>query len=226
MPEWALLHVSPVYFGLGVPHGDGSPVVLVPGFLTSDRYLAEMYEWLRRVGYRPYYSGIGRNIDCPDLLTRRLLLTIEQAHIETGERVRVVGHSLGGTLASAAAIRMPERVEQVITLGSPLAAADVHPLVLAAKDIVHWRIHRGTEVARPECFTDRCGCEFAASAGRPLPVAVRHTAIYSKRDNVVDWRCCLFPEEEANIEVRSTHLGFAFNARVYRAIARVLAGER
>jgi hypothetical protein len=31
-----LLHASPVYYGLGVPHGDGSAVVVIPGFLGSD----------------------------------------------------------------------------------------------------------------------------------------------------------------------------------------------
>ena len=74
--DWLALHASPVYYGFGVPHGHGEPVVLVPGFLGSDRYLTEMHLWLRRIGYRPYFSGIGRNVDCPELLTQRLLMTI------------------------------------------------------------------------------------------------------------------------------------------------------
>ena len=62
-----------------------------------------MHLWLRRIGYRPYFSGIGRNVDCPELLTQRLLMTIEQAHGETGQKVTLVGHSLGGMLSRAAA---------------------------------------------------------------------------------------------------------------------------
>src|ERR1035438_4016081 len=30
--ELVLLHAAPVYYGLGTPHGDGSAVVLIPGF--------------------------------------------------------------------------------------------------------------------------------------------------------------------------------------------------
>jgi hypothetical protein len=33
--ELLLLHATPVYYGIGVPHGDGSGVILIPGFLAS-----------------------------------------------------------------------------------------------------------------------------------------------------------------------------------------------
>ena len=49
--DWLSLRLSPVYYGVGVPHGDGSPVIVIPGFLGSDTYLFEMYYWLRRIGY-------------------------------------------------------------------------------------------------------------------------------------------------------------------------------
>ena len=55
--DWLSLRLSPVYLGFGVPRGDGGAVVLVPGFLTTDVYLAELYLWLRRIGHRPYLSG-------------------------------------------------------------------------------------------------------------------------------------------------------------------------
>ena len=38
--DWLALRYSPVYYGLGVPRGDGSAVVLVPGFLANDFLLA------------------------------------------------------------------------------------------------------------------------------------------------------------------------------------------
>ena len=117
--DWVALHASPVYYGFGVPRGHGEPVILVPGFLGDDRYLTEMHLWLRRIGYRPYFSGIGRNVDCPELLTQRLLMTIDAAYEETHQKVTIVGHSLGGMLARAAAHREADKVKQVITMGSP-----------------------------------------------------------------------------------------------------------
>src|SRR5881409_430330 len=97
--DWLALRMSNVYRGVGVPRGHGSPVVVVPGFLGSDQYLGDMHSWLRRIGYRSYLSGIGRNSECPDVLTVRLHETIERAAAETGEKVNLVGHSLGGVLA-------------------------------------------------------------------------------------------------------------------------------
>jgi hypothetical protein len=61
--DWLSLRASAVYRGNGVPHGDGSAVVLVPGFLGSDQYLGDMFSWLRRIGYQPYMSGMGRNAE-------------------------------------------------------------------------------------------------------------------------------------------------------------------
>lgn len=54
-----LLHSSPIYYGLGVPRGDGSAVVLVPGFLGTDTYLKQLHAWLGRIGYRPYFRESG-----------------------------------------------------------------------------------------------------------------------------------------------------------------------
>src|SRR5271165_638619 len=75
-----LLHSSPVYYGLGIPRGDGSAVILVPGFLGTDAYLTPLHTWLGRIGYRPYFSGIGINAECPNILIKqRLNACIEKA---------------------------------------------------------------------------------------------------------------------------------------------------
>jgi len=34
--ELVLLHVAPLYYGVGIPHGDGSAVILIPAFLCPD----------------------------------------------------------------------------------------------------------------------------------------------------------------------------------------------
>src|SRR5690242_20579888 len=80
--DYVALHWSPVYYGVGVPKGDGSGVVVVPGFLASDFYLWELNLWLGRVGYRPYMSQIGWNADCFDLQVDKLQKTIESAFLQ------------------------------------------------------------------------------------------------------------------------------------------------
>jgi Palmitoyl protein thioesterase len=128
--EFATLRMSPVYYGLGVPAGDGRAVVIVPGFLGIDLILFELHAWLARISYRPYFSGMGLAAECPDVLAQNLLLTIERAYVETGRRVHLVGHSLGGIFARSAAVRMPDHIASVTTLGSPFRGLVVHPSFL------------------------------------------------------------------------------------------------
>ena len=102
--EVLLLHASPVYYGFGVPRGDGSAVVIIPGFLGTDLYLTELHGWLARIGYRPYFSGIGVNAECPNLLIQRNLNhTLETALADTGRKIHLIGHSLGGVIARSVA---------------------------------------------------------------------------------------------------------------------------
>src|SRR5664280_1595056 len=114
--EVLLLHGSPAYYGLGVPHGDGSGVVLVPGFLGTDSYLKQLHSWLARIGYRPYFSGIGLNAECPNLLIQhRLNENIEKALLETERKIHLIGHSLGGVIARSVANQRPDDIASVIT---------------------------------------------------------------------------------------------------------------
>lgn len=220
--EWLRLRVSGVYAGHDIPHGDGSPVILIPGFLGSDRYLREFRRWLKRIGYKPYESRMGRNVECPELLVQQVSRVVEEAHAETGKHVHIVGHSLGGTIARTVAARHPGHVAQIIGLGSPVRSVRAHPAILAAAEVVRRKISLGNH--RPDaCYTDDCLCGFASTAGDAPPEPVARTAIYSRGDNVVDWRCCLEDEEHMNIEVQGTHIGLAFNPEVYRTVAHLLA---
>lgn len=217
--EWASLKTSPVYYGLGVPRGNGAPVILVPGFLGSDLSLMEMSAWLRRIGYRPYLSGIGRNDDCPDVLLERLLETIDRAYRETGSKVRLIGHSLGGLLARAAAVRRPQHVAQVITLASPFRRLSAHPFVLTLISLAHGkalRRHFGNAEGS-------CEFSFLEAINERMPDSLTCAAIYTRSDPVVDWRDCLENDQALNVEVRGTHVGLPSNPAVYKEVARLLA---
>ena len=220
--DWWSLRFSPVYYGRGLPRGDGSAVVLVPGFLGSDAYLCELYFWLGRIGYRPYMSGIGVNAECPGRLTRRLLRTMERARLETGRPVRVIGHSLGGIVGRSACLQRPELVSQLICLGSPLQSVRAHPALLVAAALL--RLTLATlAVQHHDCLTDRCRCGFAQQASRPLPRVIHHAAVYSQADGVVDWHDSQEEDARLNHEVGGTHIGLVYNPRAYRVVAELLA---
>jgi pimeloyl-ACP methyl ester carboxylesterase len=226
--DWLSLRLSAVYYGIGVPRGNGEPVVVIPGFLGSDNDLMEMYYWLRRIGYRPYYSRIGRNAECPNVLMERFFTTMDQAYEESGEKLHLVGHSLGGLIARSAAVQRPDQVAQVICLAAPFRDIRVHPMVLAAAGFVRGRIReqqRRRTVER-DCFTGNCTCGFASAARSDFPAAIPTAAIYTETDGVVDWRSCIEEDETKNTKVSGTHVGLAFNPQVYRQIAKLLAAAR
>jgi pimeloyl-ACP methyl ester carboxylesterase len=223
--EVLLLHAAPLYYGFGVPHGDGSGVVVIPGFLANDIYLMEMYAWLKRIGYQPYYSGIGLNADCPNLLIgRRLNETIEQARQETRGKLHLIGHSLGGIIARSVAGSRPQDVASVITLGAPFRGTAMHPRVMDMVDLVRRSILRNhEEKVLPDCYTSRCTCSFLDGLRKEMPTGVAETAVYTRSDGLVDWRYCITEDSENDFEVTGTHLGLAFNSDVYRIIAHRLA---
>ncbi len=226
--ELVYLTVSPVYWGFGVPHGDGSAVVVVPGFLGTDLYLGQLRSWLRRIGYKAYDSGIGLNAECPNLLMRRHLdETIERAYAETGRKVHLIGHSLGGMLARAEAAQMPNRIASVISLATPIQGVACHPTILRTAESVRQHIlaQHGADVL-PGCYTGACTCDFLESVVCKFPRSVPQTAIYTKTDGVVDWRVCRTGDPRVDVEVSSTHIGLVFSPLVYSAIAERLAAVR
>lgn len=224
--ELAALRLSPVYYGLGVPAGDGSPVVIIPGLLGTDLVLLELHAWLSRLGYRPYFSGMGIAADCPHVLARRLEDTIRRAYAETSHRVHLVGHSLGGVFARSAAVRMPDRIASVITLGTPFRGLVVHGAVLALGNVVRRWIRLRYANLPQWCGTSRCSCAFGQSLRRKWPSSVAQTALYTRDDGIVDWRYCLTGDAASDVEVQGTHIGLIFNPDAYACIAERLSARR
>lgn len=221
--DWLALHASPIFYGIGVPRGDRAAVVLVPGFLGTDWYLLELYGWLRRIGYRPHLSRIGRNANCLDTLSQRLLDTVLDARAVTGRPAHLIGHSLGGLLARSLATRRPDLVASVVTLASPFRGIRSHPLLLRVSERVRQRLRRPD---RPECFTGYCGCPAVAGLDAAFPSSIPQLAIYTRNDGMVDWRVCVNDDSATNLEVDGTHVALVANAAVYRAVAAHLAGAR
>jgi pimeloyl-ACP methyl ester carboxylesterase len=222
--EILILHASPVYYGLGVPRGDGSAVIIIPGFLGTDIYLTELHAWLRRIGYRPYFSGIGVNADCPNLLIQqRLNQTVDKALAETKRKVHLIGHSLGGVIARSLAGQRSRDIASVTTLAAPIRGTVANRAVLHAAEAVRLRIldEHGRGVL-PGCYTGQCTCNFLNSLRRRVPASTIETAIYTRHDGVVDWRYCMTMDPEVDVEVPGTHIGMAFNPAAYAVVAERL----
>lgn len=227
-PPWAHAAFlrSDVFAGRGVPLGDKAPVVLLPAAIAGDWIMPVLSSWLRRIGYRPFPSTISLHVDCSDRTLARLLPHLDRIADAEGRPLTLLGHSRGGLLARAAAVRRPELVRRVVTLASPLAdpSAVVDLTLSAAASLARRRFERS---GLPGCLTAACACPFGVAFGAPWPAGPegpRLVSLFTRTDGVVAWQACLTPDGH-NVEVRGTHTGLLASRNAYRAVAGALAGE-
>ena len=76
--EFVHLMADPVYYGAGVPRGDGRLVLVLPGLFGNDWYLQPLRSWLNRIGYRAVPSTLTVNAGCPERLTREVEKSLER----------------------------------------------------------------------------------------------------------------------------------------------------
>lgn len=98
-----------------------SSVIVVPGFLAPDFATLPLRRALRAAGYRTWGWGQGFNMGARRQKLSALLDRIERVAWASGEKVNLVGWSLGGLYAREAAKRRPDQVATVVTLGTPIA---------------------------------------------------------------------------------------------------------
>ncbi len=198
-------------------------VMLIPGFLTGDQSLRMLGSWLKRSGHRTRRAGMRLNVDCSEAAVTRLERCLERFCEEQGEQVFIVGQSRGGTFARVLAVRRPELVRGIVTLGSPhLAPLAVHPIVwLQGAALVTLGSVGVPGIASHACMTGSCCTQFANDLTAEFPAKVRFVAVYSRSDGIVDWRACLDPAAR-QVEVDSTHCGMSVHGAVFDVVDRAL----
>lgn len=195
---------------LRTPRGDGSPVLVVPGFATSDPATAFLRAALASRGWDVHGWGLGRNSGQVGKLLPRLCERVGRLAGRSGSRVRLVGWSLGGYLAREVARERPALVDRVVTLGAPVVGG---PKYTQSAGSYRSRGHDLDEIERT----------VAARASTPIRVPV--TAIYSRLDGVVAWEACTDRVERGveHVEVWTTHLGLVLSVAVAALVAERLA---
>ncbi len=204
----ALLSTYP--FLRRAPRGDGHPVLVFPGFMASDFSTRALRRFLRDLGYAAHGWKQGRNLGPTPELATRMVERLHDIRGRHGQRVSLVGWSLGGIYARELARGFPDEVRQVITLASPfrdLEATNVPPFL--------------QNVTRRRPLPDEADRRRRLGA----PLAVPTTAIYSRTDGIAAWRSCRLDEGplSQNIEVESSHLGIGHHPVALLTIADRLA---
>lgn len=193
--------------------GDGHPVIVIPGFMSSDKSTGALRTFLEKIGYSVYGWELGRNYGATKYV-RQLLDRVEDIKEQhQGEAVSVIGWSLGGVYAREIAKERPDLVRQVITLGSPFAG-------LKKTNNVSW-VYRLINSGR-SIKDIKSNMMEKMSVSPPVPT----TAIFSKGDGIVSWQYCMELKETdiaQNIQVKGSHLGLGHNPTVFPIIADRLA---
>ena len=160
LEQLSALMRDPIFYGsVGASRGRGQPVVLLPGYFASDWAMAPMAGWLRRIGYRPYLSGIERNVGCPRIQLERLEARVAAIVRDHANGVVLIGYSLGGVFARALGVALPGAVTRVIGLGAPIRQdweainGRIGSFLQGAARL--WQALAGAPV---DCGTMRCEC--------------------------------------------------------------------
>ncbi len=205
------LLASPFQRRVPIAPGQGQPVIVYPGYLTSDVSSIRLRRSLRAAGYAAHGWGLGKNKGArPDLLDR-MAAALTAATAQSGGPAVLIGWSLGGIYAREIAKRLPDQVSLVITLGSPFSGS------LRANNA--WRIYEFLN----DHPVDRPPLDIDVSVKPP----VRTIAVWSPIDGIVaPAAACGFPgESDRQVEVKARHLSLTRNPDGIRLIGRLLAEE-
>jgi pimeloyl-ACP methyl ester carboxylesterase len=193
---------------MSAPRGDGHPVLVLPGLLAGDGTTWPLRRYLRSRGHAVHGWQLGRNLGLRDGVLQGLRARLAELHEAAGERVSLVGWSLGGLYARELARETPERVRQVISLGSPMYGNPRR----TTHTWLAYRLLRGRAALRDD---------IRGIGAPPVPT----TSVYSRSDGVVGWRTCVEQPgaQVQNVQTPGSHSGLGFNALVLYLVADRLA---
>ncbi|NNE58533.1 MAG: alpha/beta hydrolase [Hellea sp.] len=193
-----------------LPAGHGRPVIVYPGFLGNEKSTRALRGLLTELGYKPYDWEQGRNLRYSADIEQKMIEHLHGVFEKHGEKVSLVGWSLGGVYAREIAKAAPDKVRSVVTLGSPISgycrASFLKPLF--------------------EYFNGKPSAEMKQRLSQiSTPPPVPTTSIYSKSDGIIHWQDSVQAETSHtnNIRVYASHSGMGANPMVASAVANCLA---
>lgn len=203
--------LSPPDFPDDAARGNGQPVIVIPGFLAPDMSTTRLRDFLIRQGFSPVSWTGGMNLGPMRRVMAELQRQIGDLSEKTGQKVALVGVSLGGTTARQAAKSCPDRIARVITLVSPIRMPVVTPLApLAQAAALLWDAEEVRDLAL---------------IAEPPPVPL--TAVISRDDGIIDWEASRpEPAQDVDVvEISGSHMSVCTNPQVQRIVADRLARD-
>ena len=204
-----------------------TPVLLIPGIGTDDRVMIPFKKYLENSGYDCFgwemgtnLAGLDKRYDKSDLswkidssrknngelgvayLCDQMIKRTKTIYEKTKRPVALVGWSLGGSIAREVARDIPEYVECVVTLGSPVRGG---PKYTSASVQMQ---KRGLDLE----WIEQLGIERDRT-----PITRPVTAIVSKDDGIVGFGSTIdhITSEIEHVQTNISHLGMVFNKQAW-----------
>ncbi len=183
-------------------------VILLPGFATGPNRMRYMAKQLERAGHKVKRWGLGHNFGPTAQTIDMLAARVRAVEERYGKKVVLIGWSMGGVFAREVAKVVPERVDKVISMGSPFSHSPYSNNFWRPYQVV-----AGHSVERPPIDTDT----------RVKP-PVETVAFWSPRDGVISRRAAsgLPHERDRALALRCSHLMFPNDVDCIEALAREL----
>ncbi len=177
--------------------GDGHPVLVLPGLLTSDVSTLALRTYLSFLGYRVHGWNLGLNTGPTATVVDGLPAALAEVADRYEQKVSVIGWSLGGIYARKLARDLPDSVRQVVTLGSPFGLTSLEQTRVGS---LYARLSGNHAILPP---VDGIESEQGS------PISVPATSVYSRHDGIVPWQACCETSAglSESIAVQGSHMG-------------------
>jgi pimeloyl-ACP methyl ester carboxylesterase len=203
------------------PRGDGHTVIVFPGLAASDTSTMPLRKYIESLGYHVEGWQQGSNFGPRAGVLESIKHQVRRAYEaggkkkgHRGQKVSLVGWSLGGVYAREVAKELPDCVRGVITLGTPFAGGP--------RSTNAWRLY--------EMVSGRSIEREAHKLQLAQAPSVPTSSIYSKTDGIVAWQGSIQSnaagighDQTENIEVLASHFGMGLNPGAWWAVADRLA---
>ncbi|GAB5347460.1 alpha/beta fold hydrolase [Alteriqipengyuania sp. 357] len=188
------------------------PVLIIPGIMSNDSATSLMRRTLDAAGYDPYPARISAMMTgITEAFFARAEARLDEVYELTGQKVALIGISLGGLYARVLAQRHPEKVALVMTLGTPFSGD--------RRANNAWRLY--------EAMNDHKVDDPPLSDDPRQKPPVRTIAIWSPHDGIVAPACSRGEEGECDraIEVPERHFEFSASRASIERILAILDEE-